>query len=90
MPDRSVFHSTFSEICSNYEPLLWQTRLYERLVQDDFPRSCTLPTGLGKTSVIPIWLIALAHIRRVRPGGRSSGFFIHDMHSRKESRSWQN
>jgi CRISPR-associated endonuclease/helicase Cas3 len=44
-------------------PLKWQTRLYERFVRGgngDVPGVCRLPTGLGKTSVIPIWLIALA------------------------------
>ena len=40
-------------------PLKWQTRLYERFVRGDVPGKCQLPTGLGKTSVIPIWLIAL-------------------------------
>lgn len=29
--------------------------------QGRVPPSCSLPTGLGKTSVIAIWLIALAH-----------------------------
>lgn len=42
-------------------PFKWQKRLYERLASGNIPRCCDLPTGLGKTSVIPIWLIALAH-----------------------------
>ncbi|MBL9033098.1 MAG: type I-U CRISPR-associated helicase/endonuclease Cas3 [Phycisphaerae bacterium] len=46
------------EVCHR-PPLKWQTRLYERLVRGDIPGVCHLPTGLGKTSVIPIWLIAL-------------------------------
>ena len=37
----------------------WQKSLYERFVKGDFPPSCSLPTGLGKTSIIHIWLIAL-------------------------------
>ncbi|MFN7022020.1 MAG: type I-U CRISPR-associated helicase/endonuclease Cas3 [Phycisphaerales bacterium] len=40
-------------------PLKWQTRMYERFMCGDVPGNCQLPTGLGKTSVIPIWLIAL-------------------------------
>ena len=28
-------------------------------IAGDFPASCNLPTGLGKTSVVAIWLIAL-------------------------------
>lgn len=47
---------------TGHPPLRWQCRLYaEHFVSGDIPASCTLPTGLGKTSVIPIWLIALAN-----------------------------
>lgn len=38
----------------------WQRALYERFVAHDFPKACDLPTGLGKTSVIVLWLLALA------------------------------
>lgn len=38
----------------------WQRALYERFVANDFPGTCDLPTGLGKTSVIALWLLALA------------------------------
>ena len=41
-------------------PFPWQSSLYERLVAQDFPKACDLPTGLGKTSVIAIWVLALA------------------------------
>jgi CRISPR-associated endonuclease/helicase Cas3 len=40
----------------------WQKRLYEHwLSRGQVPALINIPTGLGKTSVIPIWLIALAH-----------------------------
>lgn len=55
----SAFHSL-----TNTPPFPWQVALYERLVSDrpdNIPSSCNLPTGLGKTSVIAIWLIALAN-----------------------------
>lgn len=39
----------------------WQRALYERFVASDFPHACDLPTGLGKTSVIVLWLLALAN-----------------------------
>lgn len=43
-------------------PFPWQEDLYLRFFsQGEFPPSCNLPTGLGKTSVIAIWLIALSH-----------------------------
>lgn len=42
-----------------YDPLRWQCRLFERFSQNDVPQVCDLPTGLGKTNVINIWLLAL-------------------------------
>lgn len=54
------FSSDFQEL-TGYEPLPWQSRLYDRLHAGDIPRVCDIPTGLGKTMVIPIWLIALKH-----------------------------
>lgn len=42
------------------EAFPWQRALYERFVAADFPTECDLPTGLGKTSVIVLWLLALA------------------------------
>ena len=55
------FHTAF-EALTGHTPLIWQARLYARLRhgQGDIPRVCDLPTGLGKTSIIPIWLIALS------------------------------
>lgn len=40
------------------QPFPWQSALYERLVVNDIPSVATLPTGLGKTSIIAIWLLA--------------------------------
>ncbi len=55
-----TFNKAF-EALTGHTPLRWQKRLYERLLCHDseIPAVCDLPTGLGKTSVIPIWLIAL-------------------------------
>jgi len=52
---------TCFEALTGFQPLKWQCRLFELLKHGDIPRHLTLPTGLGKTSVIPIWLIALVH-----------------------------
>ena len=50
---------------TDHEPLRWQRRLFERLRSGQgIPRVCDLPTGLGKTSVIPIWVAALARQRQ--------------------------
>ena len=42
------------------DPFPWQSRLYEDFRRGTIPPLCDIPTGLGKTSVIPIWLLALA------------------------------
>ncbi len=41
-------------------PFPWQERLYKLFEQDEIPSSLDIPTGLGKTSVIPLWLLARA------------------------------
>lgn len=43
----------------------WQERLYEAFKAGQIPSACSIPTGLGKTSVIAVWLIALAHNAKV-------------------------
>lgn len=45
---------------SNNDPYPWQIRLFELLVSGHIPDECSIPTGLGKTSVITIWVLALA------------------------------
>jgi CRISPR-associated endonuclease/helicase Cas3 len=56
----SAFDEQFAAL-TGFEPLRWQRRLFKRLVDGDVPATLDLPTGLGKTSVIAIWLIARAH-----------------------------
>jgi CRISPR-associated endonuclease/helicase Cas3 len=41
--------------------------MYQRFLAGDFPASCSLPTGLGKTSIIHIWLLALARAPHTVP-----------------------
>src|SRR5215471_7809538 len=48
-------------VLSGFKPLRWQRRLFEWLVDRDLPSALDLPTGLGKTSAMAIWLIARAH-----------------------------
>jgi CRISPR-associated endonuclease/helicase Cas3 len=50
----------FFEALTGYSPLRWQQRLFDCFACGTIPPVVNLPTGLGKTSVIPIWLIALA------------------------------
>ena len=57
------------KLLTGHAPFPWQAALYERFTQgddDNIPAHADLPTGLGKTSVIAVWLIALAtHPARV-------------------------
>src|SRR3954471_23265248 len=41
-------------------PLRWQERLFRSVIKGDLPSAIDLPTGLGKTAVMALWLIALA------------------------------
>ncbi|MGL4420519.1 MAG: type I-G CRISPR-associated helicase/endonuclease Cas3g [Gemmataceae bacterium] len=52
------FATTF-QLLTGHPPQPWQTRLYEYVCEHKkFPETCRIPTGLGKTSIIAIWLIA--------------------------------
>ena len=55
---RFPFAATFERL-TDHSPMPWQGRLHERLMRGDWPDAVDLPTGLGKTSVIVVWLIAL-------------------------------
>jgi CRISPR-associated endonuclease/helicase Cas3 len=48
--------------CSStgYSPMRWQNRLFGQLINCEVPAALDLPTGLGKTSVMAIWLVARA------------------------------
>ncbi len=51
--------STFFQKLTENNPFPWQESLYEKFIQGEIPPAADLPTGLGKTSVVAIWLIAL-------------------------------
>lgn len=47
-------------------PFPWQSALYQLFLAGHLPSAADIPTGLGKTSVVTIWLIALlAHPNQV-------------------------
>lgn len=55
------FDDAFKCLTGN-PPFPWQKSLYDDYFnQGKFPSTCNLPTGLGKTSVVAVWLIALAN-----------------------------
>lgn len=46
---------------TGFQPMRWQERLYDDYISKGlFPNALDVPTGLGKTSVMTIWLIARA------------------------------
>lgn len=57
--DVDRFSENFHAV-TGHKPMPWQTRLFGKFVDDDIPSACDIPTGLGKTSVLAIWLLALA------------------------------
>jgi CRISPR-associated endonuclease/helicase Cas3 len=56
---RTDFSAAFQQLTGN-PPFPWQGKLYEQFIggTDSIPARCDIPTGLGKTSVIAIWLLA--------------------------------
>ena len=50
--------TTEFQVLTGYEPYAWQTALFNKLVLSDIPKNINLPTGSGKTSTIPVWLLA--------------------------------
>ena len=56
----NAFAELSAEDGIRHSPFRWQTRLLRRLLQSDLPKAVDVPTGLGKTSVMALWLIALA------------------------------
>lgn len=66
MADSFSFKPVF-EALTGHAPFPWQQRLFDRFTEGDIPSFCNLPTGLGKTNVIAIWLIALARTKGKLP-----------------------
>jgi CRISPR-associated endonuclease/helicase Cas3 len=55
------FSQHFKDLTKN-DPLSWQIRLYKKwFAEGNLPPVIDLPTGLGKTMVMAIWLIARAN-----------------------------
>lgn len=42
-------------------PFPWQEELFRRFANGSIERSLDIPTGLGKTGVMAVWLLARAH-----------------------------
>lgn len=55
---RIDFRRNFAAL-TRCEPFPWQEDLFVRLLSGKMPKVCDIPTGLGKTSVIAVWLLAM-------------------------------
>src|SRR5260370_37799515 len=62
------FRTWYVRLTGHPIPLHWQEGLFLLMAADKIPTTLDLPTGSGKTSVIVIWLLALAYQGRVSPG----------------------
>ena len=56
----ATFSALTAEDGVRHRPFRWQARLLRRLVSANPPKAVDVPTGLGKTSVMALWLIAVA------------------------------
>ncbi len=54
-----LFATLTADKGERHRPFRWQRRLLERLRQGELPEAVDVPTGLGKTAVMALWLIAL-------------------------------
>ncbi|MCC7409728.1 MAG: type I-U CRISPR-associated helicase/endonuclease Cas3 [Phycisphaeraceae bacterium] len=45
---------------TGYTPFPWQRKMFQEFTHGNIPASVSLPTGLGKTSIMAVWLLALA------------------------------
>jgi len=53
------------QLLTGHRPFPWQEALFARFASGDWAeiKTIDIPTGLGKTSIMAIWLIALAYVR---------------------------
>lgn len=56
--DPKILLSSALGLAPGQTPFPWQERLLERMLGGDIPELIDIPTGLGKTSVMAIWLVA--------------------------------
>ncbi len=57
--EEKLFESWF-RLITGFQSYRWQNRLFLHFLSGDLPTSLDIPTGLGKTSVMLIWLLARA------------------------------
>jgi CRISPR-associated endonuclease/helicase Cas3 len=60
----ATFERSFQTL-TGHPPFPWQRALYDRFLDGAVPAFCDIPTGLGKTSVVAVWLLARSAGARV-------------------------
>src|SRR4051812_26409252 len=61
MPTMAGSFETAFNALVGFPPFNWQHRLFRCFVEGHIPSAINLPTGMGKTSVMAIWLIGRAY-----------------------------
>ncbi len=59
-PSFCVFNSAYKALTGHECAYRWQYRLFSDLAAGRFPKDIILPTGIGKTSIIALWVLALS------------------------------
>lgn len=61
------------KMLTGYVPMRWQARLFdEHFVNGNLPSAVSIPTGLGKTAVMAVWLVALAEQLKGNGDGKAN------------------
>ena len=60
MPENAIDFDPAFEALTGHAPFPWQRRLFDLLSGGELPSAVDVPTGLGKTAVMAIWLLARA------------------------------
>jgi CRISPR-associated endonuclease/helicase Cas3 len=63
------FRKSYPALTGHPESFPWQEELFLRFCEPDIPSAAVLPTGCGKTSVMAVWVLALAWQARKGPQG---------------------
>lgn len=62
------FFSASFTLLTGHPPMRWQARLFrQHFLAGDLPIAISIPTGLGKTAVMALWLIGVAWQMRYAP-----------------------
>lgn len=64
--EKTLFPTTFKSL-TGFAPYHWQQQLYNSFVEGKPPGTLSLPTGSGKTSLMVVWLLALATAKSAVP-----------------------